>query len=98
MKEKVFAFLKTIPRGKVTTYGQIAAYLGNRHLARVVGNILHQNPDPDQFPCHRVVSSKGCVAKGYAFGGGDAQRKRLESEGIVFAPDGSIDLEKYAIK
>ena len=50
MKEKVYAYLKTIPKGKVTTYGQIAQYLGNKHLARTVGNILHDNPDPSQYP------------------------------------------------
>ena len=97
MKEKVYAYLKTIPKGKVTTYGQIAAALGNKHLARTVGNILHHNPDPAQYPCHRVVISPGRVAEHYAFGGGAAQRKRLEDEGIVFEKNGSIDLEKYGI-
>ena len=97
MKEKVYAYLKTIPKGKVTTYGHIAVHLGNKNLARAVGNILHNNPDPAQFPCHRVVSSKGAVAENYAFGGAAAQRKRLEDEGIVFAPDGSIDLKKYGM-
>ena len=97
MKEKVYAYLKTIPKGKVTTYGRIAAWLGNKHYARTVGNILHDNPDPAQFPCHRVVNSKGKVAENYAFGGGDAQRKLLEQEGIVFEADGTIDLQKYGI-
>lgn len=98
MKEKVYAYLKTIPKGKVATYGQIAAHLGNKHLARAVGNILHSNPDPANYPCHRVVNSKGGVAGNYAFGGSAAQRKRLESEGIVFEQDGTIDLQKYGIK
>lgn len=97
MKEKVYAFLQTIPKGKVATYGQIAAYLGNKGLSRVVGNILHSNPDPEKFPCHRVVNSKGQVAKKFAFGGGAAQRKLLEQEGILFESNGSIDLEKYGI-
>ena len=74
MKEKVYAYLKTIPKGKVTTYGRIAEYLGNKHCARTVGNILHENPDPTQIPCHRVVNSKGRVAEHYAFGGAAAQR------------------------
>ena len=97
MKEKVYAFLKTIPRGRVATYGQIAAYLGNKHLSRAVGNVLHRNPDPGSFPCHRVVNSKGQVAESFAFGGGQMQRKRLEGEGIVFEADGRIDLKKYGI-
>jgi len=97
MKEKVYALLKTIPRGKVTTYGQIAAALGNKNLLRAVGNILHNNPDPGKFPCHRVVNSRGQVAEHFAFGGGEAQRKLLEQEGIVFERNGRIDLTKYGI-
>ena len=68
MKEKVYEFLKTVPRGNVTTYGRIALYLGNRNLARAVGNILHYNPDPVESPCHRVVNSRGRVAPNFAFG------------------------------
>ena len=98
MKEKVYGFLETIPRGKVATYGQIASFLGNRKLARAVGNILHSNPDPQRFPCHRVVNSKGQVAEHFAFGGAVAQRALLESEGIAFECDGSIDLQKYGIQ
>lgn len=97
MKEKVYAYLKTIPRGKVTTYGEIAARLGDPHWARAVGNILHRNPNPSQYPCHRVVNSQGRVAERYAFGGAAAQRKRLEEEGIVFSPDGTVNLEEYGV-
>ena len=97
MKKKVYEFLKMIPRGKVATYGQIAVYLGNKNLSRAVGNILHNNPDPSQYPCHRVVNSKSQVAANFAFGGGAMQRRLLEQEGIVFEPDGSIDLKKYGL-
>ena len=93
--EKVYEFLKTIPAGQVVTYGQIAGFLGNKHLSRVVGNILHKNPEPEHIPCHRVVNCKGELAEAYAFGGREAQRKRLEAEGIVFKADGTIDLNKY---
>ncbi len=98
MTVKVYEFLKTVPRGKVVTYGQIACFLGNKHLARVVGNILHRNPDPENIPCHRVVNSKGELSSAYAFGGREAQRARLEQEGVRFEPDGTVDLEKYGIK
>lgn len=97
MKEKVYTFLMTIPRGKVATYGKIAAHLGNVRLARAVGTIRHNNPDPACYPCHRVVNSRGQVSSNFAFGGGDAQRKLLEQEGIVFSPDGRIDLAEYGI-
>ena len=81
----------------MTTYGRIAAGLGNKYLARAVGNILHQNPDPAHIPCHRVVNSRGRPAAHFAFGGEAAQRRLLEQEGIVFEADGSIDLEKYGM-
>ena len=93
----MYDYLKTIPAGKVTTYGRIAEYLGNKHYAQTVGNILHDNPDPTQYPCHRVVNSKGKVAQHYAFGGADAQRLRLEKEGIVFEANGTVNLKKYGM-
>ena len=52
MKEKVYEFLLTVPKGKVVTYSQIAEYLGNKKLARVVGNILHNNPNEEKYPCY----------------------------------------------
>ena len=97
MKDRVYAYLETIPKGRVTTYGRIADYLGNRHYAQAVGNILHDNPDPSRYPCHRVVNRKGDLAEHYAFGGAAAQRKRLESEGVVFEEDGTVDLRKYGV-
>lgn len=97
MKEKVYAYLTTVPAGSVTTYGGIATHLGNKNLARAVGNILHNNPDPSQYPCHRVVNSKGQVSANFAFGGSQAQRKLLEQEGIIFESDGGIDLKKYGV-
>lgn len=93
--EKIYEVVKTIPKGKVATYGQVAALAGNARLARVVGYALHQNPDPSSIPCHRVVNREGKVAPGFAFGGSDVQRQLLEAEGIVFEADGTIDLGKY---
>ena len=98
IKESVYEIVKTIPKGNVATYGEIANCLGNRNLARVVGNILHNNPDPASIPCHRVVNSKGEVADCFAFGGADAQREKLQKEGIVFENNGRIDLKKYGVQ
>ncbi len=79
------------------TYGQIALHLGDKRLARAVGNILHSNPDPAHIPCHRVVNARGQVAANFAFGGAAAQRALLEKEGIVFEANGCVNLEKYGI-
>ena len=54
MKEQVYEYLRIIPQGKVVTYGQIAEYLGNKNLARVVGNILHNNPDENKYQIGRA--------------------------------------------
>ena len=92
LNDKVYKFVKNIPRGKVATYGQIALHLGNRNFARVVGNILHSNPDPEHIPCHRVVNAQGKLSRSYAFGGIEAQRRLLVSEGVVFKNDYIVDL------
>ena len=92
MSDKVYEFVKNIPRGKVATYGQIALHLGNRNFARAVGNILHNNPNPEHIPCHRVVNAQGKLSRSYAFGGIDAQRRLLASEGVVFKNDYIVDL------
>ena len=95
--EKIYEVVRGIPRGRVATYGQVARLAGNPHWARVVGYALHSNPDPDTIPCHRVVNRDGRVAAAFVFGGGPVQRSLLESEGVCFEPDGSIDLKKYGI-
>lgn len=91
---KIYEIVAKIPKGTVTTYGQIAMRLGNVRLSRVVGNALHVNPDPVRYPCHRVVNREGKLAPMYVFGGIDEQRKRLESEGVEVNGD-AVDLKKY---
>ena len=96
--EKIYEVVKSIPEGKVATYGQVAILAGNPHWARVVGYALHINPEPGIIPCHRVVNREGRLAPGFAFGGEGVQRQLLEAEGIVFEPDGRMDLKKYRIQ
>ncbi len=95
--EKIYEVVKTIPEGKVATYGQVAVLAGDPRWARVVGYALHVNPEPGIIPCHRVVNREGKVAPGFAFGGEGVQRQLLETEGVVFESDGRIDLSKYSI-
>ena len=96
MEKQVYEFLRTIPKGKVVTYGQIAEYLGNKKLARTVGNILHINPDGDKYPCYKVVNSKGYLSKNYSFGGIKKQKEKLEADGILVT-NYKVDLEKYRL-
>lgn len=91
--EKVYALLKTIPKGKVTTYGEIGKKLNIS--PRFVGKILHENPDEDITPCHRVVDRTGRIAPGFAFGGIGMQRKKLEKENIKFIDETHVDMKKH---
>lgn len=93
-EEKVYKYLQTIPKAKVVTYKQIAEYLGNPKLSRVVGNILHKNPDKDKYPCYKVVNSKGKLSEKFAFGGIEKQKEMLEKDGIEVI-NYCVDLKKY---
>ena len=83
-----------IPKGRVASYGQVAALSGNRRWSRVVGFALHVNPDPDGIPCYRVVTKDGRVSEAFAFGGGNRQVELLKADGVEFV-DGHVDMKKY---
>ncbi len=94
---RIYDVVRSIPKGRVATYGKVAMLAGNPRWARVVGYALHINPEPGVIPCHRVVNREGKTAEAFAFGGGNRQRELLEAEGIVFEKDGRVDLKKYGI-
>ena len=98
MKEEVLHYLTRIPSGKVVTYGQIGEALGNRSYARAIGNILHNNEDPLNYPCYKVVNSKGRLAANFGDKGGiETQKARLEADGIEVR-DYRVDLSRYQWK
>lgn len=97
LSQKVYDYLTIIPKGKVVTYKQVAEYLGNKGLARVVGSILHKNPDGDKYPCYKVLNSKGELAEAFVFGGKEIQKERLENEGIKVI-NNKVDLKFYQWK
>ena len=94
MKEDIYDFLRTIPKGKVVTYSQIAEHLGNKKLARVVGNVLHNNPDEHKYPCYKVVDYNGNLSKKFAFGGIEKQKEKLEKDGITVI-NYRVNLDEY---
>ncbi|HWU24569.1 MAG TPA: MGMT family protein [Candidatus Paceibacterota bacterium] len=87
----VRAVVASIPKGKVATYGQVAALAGHPGAARAVGMVMRTNKDTKAVPCHRVVGSTGALT-GYAYGDGVKSKKlMLEREGVTFKGD-KIDL------
>ncbi len=91
---KVIHIIKTIPYGKVTTYGIIAAHANNHRGARQVARILHSSSRKYDLPWHRVVNrdAKISLRKGEGY---ELQKTMLESEGVIFDKGGRIDFEKY---
>ncbi len=94
INKRVYDYLLLIPKGKVVTYQQVAQYLGNKNLSRVVGNVLHVNPDPINYPCYKVVNSKGFLARNFGDGGIEKQKEKLMNDGIDVI-DNRVDLTKY---
>ncbi len=89
---KVYSVVVKIPKGKVSTYGQIAKKLETKD-SRKVGWALHANTDRN-VPCHRVVNKDGKLASGFAFGGYKEQKELLLNEGVVFKDEMNVDLNK----
>ncbi|MGH7176164.1 MAG: MGMT family protein [Tepidisphaeraceae bacterium] len=82
--QKVWAMTSRIPRGRITTYGEIARALGTRSF-RAVGGALGRNPYAPLVPCHRVVGADGSLT---GFGGGlKLKRQLLADEGIAIHRD-----------
>ena len=80
-KAAVLSQVRRIPRGRVATYGQIAALVGKPRAARAVGQVMSR---ADGVPWHRVVNSQGGISRRSRMTGMMTQRIRLEQEGIVF--------------
>lgn len=84
--------VKSVPQGRVTTYGAVAAAAGKLHGARQVGHLLAAGRLGPGVPAHRVVNCKGGLAPEEAFGRG-IQRALLEEEGVSFNKSGRVDLK-----
>jgi methylated-DNA-protein-cysteine methyltransferase-like protein len=96
--EEVYRVVNMIPAGRVATYGQIAEYLGNPRGARAVGWALRALPEGRDVPWHRVVNAAGRISSAGRGLGVQQQRAMLEDEGVVFDPQGRIDLCTFGWK
>lgn len=92
--QRIKHLIRSIPRGTVATYGQIAAMAGSPLGARQVAYILHSSSRKDKLPWHRVINSKGTISLKPNYGY-EVQRGLLMKEGIRFDAAGVVDLERY---
>lgn len=94
---KILAVVRRIPRGKVATYGQIAALAGYAHAPRLAGYALHALPDGSPLPWHRVLGAGGRLSLArLSPDGALLQRLKLEAEGVTFDARGRVRLERHA--
>ncbi|MBQ8535918.1 MAG: MGMT family protein [Clostridia bacterium] len=91
MAQAVRALAAQIPPGKVASYGQLALMSGHPRGARMVGYIMRGKASRG-LPCHRVIRQDGSLCPPDIFGGPGIQRAMLEAEGVVFLPDGRVDM------
>lgn len=93
--QRVYAVVKTVPEGAITTYGDVAAALGNPRLARQVGWALSALPPDTDVPWQRVINSKGTISFRGAIERASAQRSLLAAEGVEEDDAGRYDLENH---
>lgn len=92
--QRVIDCIAAIPRGRVATYGGIAAMAGSPRAARQVVRVLHTSSRKEGLPWHRVINREGRISLP-DMQGGDRQRTLLEAEGVTFDPSDRIDLNRY---
>jgi methylated-DNA-protein-cysteine methyltransferase-like protein len=93
--EQVYEVVRQIPRGRVTSYGAIAAALGTRKSARMVGWAMNNAHAMAGVPAHRVVNRQGLLTGKMHFATAEAMQQLLEAEGITVKNDQVQDFEKY---
>ncbi len=94
LKVKVFELLRSIPKGKVVTYKELAKVVGIKSY-RYIGKLMKENKNLKKYPCYKVVLSSGYVGN-YQLGV-EEKIRRLKKEGIIIK-NGKIDLKKFLFK
>jgi len=92
--QRIYEVVRRIPRGRVATYGQVAALAGMPGHARQVGYALHALPDGSQLPWHRVVNASGRISARSVPGPELVQHQRLAREGVAVDAEGRINLNQ----
>lgn len=93
-RARVYAVVRTVPAGSVTTYGDVASVLGSPRVARHVGWALAALPSDTDVPWHRVVNARGAVPSRGEVGRAEVQRRRLAAESVLEEAADRIDLAR----
>jgi len=93
--QSILAVVRRIPRGRVATYGQVAALAGLARQPRLVGYAMHALPSGTTVPWHRVINARGMVSIRSDGVASLSQRLLLEREGVQFDGRGRVSLERY---
>jgi methylated-DNA-protein-cysteine methyltransferase related protein len=91
--DQVHRIVASIPRGRVTTYGDIARATGTPRRARMVGWVLNRLPEDNDFPCHRVVNREGYLSGGWQWGHPEIMKALLVAEKVPFKETYVVDLD-----
>ena len=93
--DRVYEVVKCVPKGRVTSYGAIAKYLGAARSARMVGWAMNVSHGQEDVPAHRVVNRKGLLTGKFHFDGTNLMQQLLENEGIPMQNNQVVDFDKY---
>lgn len=92
--ERCYEILKKVPKGKITTYKELARAM-NSKAYRAVGNAMNKNPHAPRLPCHRVISSNGDIG---GFSSGTKNKIKILMKEGVEVKDNKVDLKRYFFK
>ena len=96
LQQRILKIVRTIPNGRVVSYGQIATTLGMPRAARLIGQAMSKMEDVEDFPWWRVLNNQGVISiRGNQFATKSVQKELLEAEGIEVTADFTIDIERY---
>lgn len=94
LTERILGVLKAVPKGRVATYGQVAALAGSPRGARQVARLLHALSARENLPWHRVIGASGRISLPME-GGGREQARLLRKERVAVSPEGAVGLDLY---
>jgi len=93
--EKVYEVVRLIPKGRVTSYGAIAKYIGAPRSSRMVGWAMNKSHNEPNIPVHRVVNRQGCLTGKFHFPTPDAMENELKNEGLEILNDKIVDFKTH---